>query len=61
VSALKCLAKAHLIRTQQQQNVRREKTAMQVMDHPFVVELRGTLSDSNQVRRGDDMRIQCDN
>jgi hypothetical protein len=25
VSALKCLAKAHLIRTQQQQNVRREK------------------------------------
>ncbi|GMH91100.1 hypothetical protein TrST_g10019 [Triparma strigata] len=49
VSALKCLAKAHLIRTHQEQNVWREKEAMQVMSHPFVVELRGTLSDTNQV------------
>ena len=49
VSALKCLEKAHLIRTHQEQNVFREKAAMQVMDHPFVVELRGTMSDANQV------------
>ncbi|GMI03342.1 hypothetical protein TrLO_g13979 [Triparma laevis f. longispina] len=49
VSALKCLAKAHLIRTHQEQNVKRERDAMQVMSHPFVVELRGTLSDTNQV------------
>ena len=38
-----------MIRTHQEQNVFREKEAMQVMDHPFVVELRGTLSDANQV------------
>ncbi len=49
VNALKCLQKAHLIRTQQQQNVRNERTAMQCMSHPFIVELLGTLSDSNQV------------
>jgi len=49
VNALKCLQKAHLIRTKQQDNVKREKAAMQVMDHQFIVQLRGTLSDSNQV------------
>ena len=49
VSALKCLAKAHLIRTRHVQNVFREKEAMQVVDHPFVVDLFGTLSDSNHL------------
>lgn len=47
--AMPVAAKAHLIRTHQEQNVKRERDAMQVMSHPFVVELRGTLSDTNQV------------
>ena len=49
VNALKCLQKAHLLRTAQQHNVRREKAIMQVMNHPFIIKLRGTLSDNNQV------------
>ncbi len=52
ISALKCLQKAHLIRTGQQHNVRREKAAMMTLNAlslPFIVQLRGTLSDSNQV------------
>ena len=49
VSALKCLQKAHLLRTAQQHNVRREKAIMQVMNHPFIIKLNGTLSDNNQV------------
>ena len=49
VNALKCLQKAHLLRTAQQDNVRREKAIMQVMNHPFIIKLMGTLSDNNQV------------